>query len=160
MVYSTTLERWHTARYREFESHRLRSRVSEWYTGEALVIIILYILFHMNTSQTSNSTVSPFMTLTPIDIGVDIVSVFIGLVAVILVVRLNQKLGGKIKSALWFFLSGVFANVFSILVAAFVGHTYVLAGATFDIHDAFMALGMAFFTLSAYRFSLLVPREG
>jgi len=100
------------------------------------------------------------MALTPIDIGVDIITVFIGLVVIILVVRLNQKLGGKIRSALWFLLCGVFANVFAILVAAFIGHTYVLAGATFDIHDAFMALGMAFFTLSAYRFSLLVPREG
>lgn len=113
----------------------------------------------MDTSQASASMVTSVMTLTPTDIGVDVVAVIIGLVAVISVVRLNQKLGGKIKSALWFFLLGVFINIFAMVWTAFFGHTYTLGTATFDVHDVFMAIGMVFFTLSTYRFSLLVPRE-
>ena len=99
------------------------------------------------------------MPVTPIDIGVDIVAICIGLIAIIFVVRLNRKLGGKIKSALWFFLLGVFINMFAMLWTAFFGHVYTLGTVTFDVHDVFMAVGMIFFILSAYRFSLLVPRE-
>jgi len=99
------------------------------------------------------------MPVTPIDIGVYVVAICIGLVAIILVIRLNRKLGGKINSALWFFSFGVFINMFAMLWTAFLGHTYTLGTMTFDVHNVFMALGMIFFILSAYRFSLLVPRE-
>jgi hypothetical protein len=113
----------------------------------------------MDTSQANVPMVATVMTLTPTDIGLDIVAVVIGLIAVISVVRLNQKLGGKIKSALWFFLFGVFTNMFAMLWTVFFGHTYSIGAVTFDVHDAFMAIGMVFFSLSAYRFSLMVPRE-
>lgn len=106
---------------------------------------------------TSNS--SMLMPASPVDIGVDVVAACIGLFAVILVIRLNRKLGGRIRSALWFFLSGVFINVFAMLWTAFFGHMYTVDAITFDVHDAFMAIGMIFFTLSAYRFSLLIPRQ-
>ena len=114
-----------------------------------------------DTSQTGAPMVmsSSIMTMSPTDIGVDVVAVCIGLIAIVLVVRLNQKLGGKIRSALRFFLLGVFTNVFAMLWTAFFGHTYTLGALTFDVHDVFMAIGMIFFIFSAYRFSLLVPRE-
>ena len=34
MVYSTTLERWHTERYREFKSHRLRKKTKSDFRAE------------------------------------------------------------------------------------------------------------------------------
>lgn len=91
-------------------------------------------------------------------IAMNAVTVSIGLVVVLFVILLNRKLGGKIKLALWFFLFGVFADMAAIL-SEFFGHTYTLGGVTFDVHVFFMAVGMVFFAISAYRFSLLVPRD-
>jgi hypothetical protein len=114
----------------------------------------------MDISQTGTPMVTTVLVPAPVNIGVDVVAVVIGLVAVIWIIRLNQKLGGKIKSALWFFLIGVFTNVFAIMWTEIFGHTYSIGLITVDVHDAFMAIGMVFFSLSAYRFSLLVPQDG
>lgn len=99
------------------------------------------------------------MTMSSVDIIVDVAAVIIGLAAIYFVLRLNKSLGGKIKSALRFYILGIFANVFAMIWTAFFGHTYTIGAVTFDIHNVFMAIGMVFFTVSTYRFSLLVPKS-
>jgi len=99
------------------------------------------------------------MTMTSFDIGVDVLAVLIALVAIILVIRLNSKLGGKLRSALRYFVLGILVNAFAMVWTAFFGHTYTLGTVTFDVHNTFMAIGMVLFSLSAYRFSLLIPRD-
>jgi uncharacterized membrane protein YczE len=113
----------------------------------------------MEMFQNNATIITPNITLAYSTIGVDIVAICVGLFALIMVVRLNTRLGGKIKSALWFFLCGVFINMFAILWTALIGHEYTIGGIVFEVHDVLMAIGMIFFTFSAYQFSLLVPRE-
>lgn len=83
-------------------------------------------------------------------------AIIIGFCSVYILLRLNQKLGGKIGVALRYFILGVGANIFAVLWSLFFDHLFVIAGLTFNAHQLFMTFGMIFFILSTYRFSLLV----
>jgi len=91
-----------------------------------------------------------------IELIVGIAATLIGLFAIYLLIKLNRKLGGKIKTALQYFVLGVLANIVAIIWSLFFEHIYVIAGITFNIHQLLMTLGMIFFILSTYRFSSLI----
>ena len=86
----------------------------------------------------------------------DLIAVVIGIIAIYSLIRLNKKLGGKLSSAIRFFNLGMAANVLAIIWSTFWGHTYTIAGATFDLHHLLMSLGMILFIISARKLSGLV----
>jgi len=99
------------------------------------------------------------MSMSNADLIVDVIAIAIGLIAIVGVTRLNRNLGGKMKSALQFFVLGILSNIVAMIWTSFYGHTYTIGMTTFDIHNFFMAVGMLFFILSTWRFSLLIPRS-
>ena len=70
MVYSTTLERWHTARYREFKSHRLR-RVKK-YLFAVLVLVIVAVLAYAVLPKEVDTTVMRTITIGGVSVAVDV----------------------------------------------------------------------------------------
>ena len=86
----------------------------------------------------------------------DSFAILIGIVAIFYLIRLNRKLGGKMSTAISFFNLGMVCNVLAISWATFLGHLYILAGVTFDVHHLFMTIGMIFFILSTHKFSQLM----
>lgn len=109
--------------------------------------------------EMSQGTAMAMTSSSPVTIGIVILAVVIGLVAITLVIRLNRQLGGKIRSALWYFLLGIFVNLFAMVYTLFFGHVYAIGKLSVDVHDLFMALGMVFFILSAYQFSRLIQTQ-
>ncbi len=98
------------------------------------------------------------MTITPnyAELAINIAAIVIGFLSMYLLIRLNRQLGGRIQTALWFFVLGVLANVAAILWSLFFEHTYIVANTTFDAHQLLMTIGMIFFILSTRKFSLLI----
>ena len=94
-----------------------------------------------------------------VQLVIDIAAILIGFFAIYLLVKVNRKLGGKINTALQFFVWGVLSNIAAILWSLFFEHTYVVAGMAFDIHQLLMTLGMIFFILSTHRFSSLIQNS-
>ncbi len=86
----------------------------------------------------------------------DFIAILVGIIAIYSLIRLNQKLGGKLSVAIRFFNLGMAANVLAIFWSTFWGHEYTLAGVTFDVHHLFMTLGMIFFIISTRKLSGLV----
>ncbi|MDO8575973.1 MAG: hypothetical protein Q7R90_01520 [bacterium] len=93
------------------------------------------------------------------DLIVDVATIVIGLASVYIVTRLNRNLGGKIKSALQFFVWGVVINIIAVVYTTFLSHAVTIGGIELDAHNLLMAFAMIFFILSTYRFSLLVARS-
>ncbi|OGZ63692.1 MAG: hypothetical protein A3A98_00125 [Candidatus Staskawiczbacteria bacterium RIFCSPLOWO2_01_FULL_40_39] len=94
-----------------------------------------------------------------VDLIVSSIAIFIGLVSIYLIIKLTKNLGGKIKSALQFFILGVSANILAMIWNILFGHTFTISIITVDAHNILMAIGMIFFIISTYRFSLLIPRN-
>lgn len=88
--------------------------------------------------------------------SIDILAAVIGLFAVLVVIRLNRRLGGKISKALTFFILGVFCNILAIVWSVFFGHVFLVGGMNFNLHQNLMSLGMIFFIVSTTKFSKLV----
>ncbi len=86
----------------------------------------------------------------------DLVAVFVGVIAIYSLIRLNKKLGGKLSSAVNFFNLGMAANVLAIFWSTFWSHMYTIAGVTFDIHHLLMSVGMILFIISTRKLSGLV----
>ena len=104
----------------------------------------------------SPGEVSAIANTNVIELIIDFGAIIIGFGAIYLLIRLNQTLGGKIKSALWFFVLGVLSNVVAILWSLFLDHMYNIGGTMFNIHQFFMTVGMIFFIISTHRFSSLI----
>ena len=94
-----------------------------------------------------------------VDLVVDVATIIIGLASIYIIIRLNRNLGGKIKSALQFFVWGVAINIVAVVYTTFLSHTLTIGGVAIDAHNLLMAFAMVFFILSTYRFSLLVARS-
>lgn len=108
--------------------------------------------------MTSSGSSVMVMTTSWADLVVYAIAFLVGLFALMLILRLNRRMGGKIKPALWYFGLGIFANLAAMFYTEVFGHTYTFGTVTFDVHTVFMTIGMIFFVLSAYNFSKLVPR--
>ena len=91
-----------------------------------------------------------------LQLGIDTLAIIIGIFALIIAVRLINKLGGRINQALRYFIAGIICNAAAIVWSLFFGHVYVIGGAYFDVHQNFMTFGMIFFILSTLKFSKLV----
>ena len=88
--------------------------------------------------------------------SLDGVAIIIGLFAILIVFRLNGRLGGRINIALRYFIAGVLSNIVAIIWSLSFGHDYIWNGFAFDIHQNFMTLGMIFFIISTVQFSKLM----
>ncbi len=86
----------------------------------------------------------------------DVVAIATGIITVFFLLQLNSKVGGKLNSALWFFIWGMVANISAIIWSIFFGHVYVLVGMEFDLHHFLMTVGMIFFIISTSRFFSIV----
>ena len=93
------------------------------------------------------------------DTGIEILAGVIGIAMLIFIVNLNRRLGGKMRTALWYFALAVMVNILGLVWTACYGDNYMLGSLEVDMHDVIMAVGMIFFSISVYRFSLLVPHE-
>ena len=89
-------------------------------------------------------------------LSIDFLAVFIGLFAIVMVIKLNHKLGGRIHRALRYFILGVLSNVLAIVWSLSFGHLYTIGGFSLDMHQNLMTIGMVFFIISTVRFSKLV----
>lgn len=87
---------------------------------------------------------------------IDILAAVVGLFAVLMVIRLNRKLGGKISQGLRFFIAGVFCNILAIVWSVFYGHILTFGGTNLDVHQNLMSLGMVLFIISTAKFAKLV----
>ncbi len=87
---------------------------------------------------------------------VDFIAIMVGIIAIYSLIRLNEKLGGKLSGAIRFFNLGMAANVLAILWSAFLGHMFIIAGMEVDAHHFLMSIGMIFFILSTRKLSGLV----
>ena len=94
-----------------------------------------------------------------IDLIIDVVTIIIGLASIYIIIRLNRNLGGKIKSALQYFVWGVAINIVAVVYTTVLSHTLTIGGISVDAHNLLMAFAMIFFILSTYRFSLLIARS-
>lgn len=94
-----------------------------------------------------------------IQLIMDAVAIGTGLITVFFLLRLNLRIGGKINSALWFFIWGMMANTSAILWSTFFVHVYTFNGLEFDMHHFLMTLGMMFFIVSTSRFFSIVKGE-
>lgn len=92
----------------------------------------------------------------PIQSILDLIAIIIGVIAIYSLIRLNQKLGGKLSLVVKFFNLGMAANVLAIIWSTFFGHIYTVAGVSFDIHHLLMSVGMIFFILSTRKLLGLV----
>ena len=70
MVYSATLERWHTARYREFKSHRLR-RMKK-YLFAVLVLVAVAVLAYVVLPKEVDTTVMRTITIGVVSVAVEV----------------------------------------------------------------------------------------
>jgi hypothetical protein len=114
----------------------------------------------MQEMAVHNPQDSMVSTLLSIDGVVVVFAVVVGIIAILLVSNMNRQFGGRIRGALWLFLCGVAVNMLAMLYTLFLGHVFMFPdGVSFDVHNAFMAVGMLFFIISTYRFSLLIPRS-
>ncbi len=91
-----------------------------------------------------------------IQILINLSAVAVGLLAVVWVLKLNRRFGGRVNQALRFFIAGILCNVFAIGWSLFFEHAYVVGSMALDVHQNLMTLGMIFFIFSTARFSKLI----
>lgn len=92
----------------------------------------------------------------PVQSILDFIAVLAGVVAIYYLFRLNKRLGGKLSGAIRFFNLGVASNVLAIAWSTFLGHLYIVAGISLDIHHLLMSVGMIFFIFSTHKLSELI----
>lgn len=88
--------------------------------------------------------------------GVGIISIVASVITIVYLLHLNSRIGGKISTALSFFVGGIAINAIAIVWTAFIGHYMTIDGFQFDVHDSLMGIGMIFYILSAHQFSKLI----
>lgn len=89
-------------------------------------------------------------------ITISSITVVIGIVAILLIFRINRQLGGRISQALRFFTAGVLCNVSAVIWTLVYGHNLVIGSIDVNIHQNLMSIGMIFFIISITRFAKLV----
>lgn len=94
-----------------------------------------------------------------ITLGIDIVGIATGLIAIFLLLNINKTLGGKISGALKFFVWGVVVMIAAFLWTIIFTRLKMLPPPLIDIHHLLMTTGMLLFIFSAKKFaSLLRPQ--
>ena len=91
-----------------------------------------------------------------IQLGIDVSALLIGLLAVATVIRINRRLGGRVRQALSYFTIGISCNIAAILWSLFFGHSYMVGGFHIDVHQNLMSVGLVFFIIAAARFAKIV----
>ena len=96
-------------------------------------------------------------------ITIDFAGIVIGIAALAMGLNLKKTLGGKVGSALNYFMWGVAWMILSFVYTLFNARfdtalkgQLILFGA--DVHHALMVVGMIFFILAAREFTRLAPR--
>lgn len=91
-----------------------------------------------------------------IQLGIDIAALFIGIFAVVIILKVNRVLGGRINQALRYFIAGIVCNLLAIVWSLVFVHTYLVGGFHIDIHQNLMSVGLIFFIISTIKFSKLL----
>ena len=105
-----------------------------------------------------------------LELLVDIIATIIGFVSIILLMRLNKDLGGKMSTAVRLFTGGIIFMVLAFAWTMIFGHIGVALETSggmhmdgmddtsryIDMHHILMAIGMIFLIFSARKFSSLV----
>ena len=102
---------------------------------------------------------SEFEEQTYLDQAISATVIVVIIVAILAVWRLSRQFGGKLKTALILFVSGVLINLVAALWGSFVSHRIAVGDTSFDTHNLFMAIATLFFLASIFRFTRLIPRE-
>lgn len=109
-----------------------------------------------------------------LELLIDIVATILGFVSIVLLIRLNKNLGGKMSTAVRLFAGGIVFMVLAFAWTMFFGHVGIaletssgMSGSMhmegmadmsrdIDMHHILMAIGMIFLIFSARKFSSLV----
>jgi len=90
--------------------------------------------------------------------GLVCVAVAVGLYAVILVINAWGGFGGRLKSAIAFFISGVFLNVVALVWSVFFVQMNSVVGLVLEIQNVIILAGMVCFLLSSSDFIRMMSR--
>ena len=91
-----------------------------------------------------------------LQLSISVAAVLFGVVAMVVIVRINRELGGRVRQALRFVVLGILCNVLAILWSLFWGHGQIVGNTYVDIHQNLMTVGMICFIISTIRFSKLM----
>jgi len=116
------------------------------------------IIFPQWYTISMHLTLAGLTTVGSIDLVVAVMTILMGIISIVLIVRVNRGLGGQIKSAIQFFVIGIDLNIVAIFWAVLVNKSAIIAGQSIDIQNLIIMVSMLFFILSARRFSTLVAR--